>query len=73
MIPSLGDSLVGIQQDDSDPLHGDLGVHGEDVDVRLRHLQFAFQQVPRNLTVTQTRTAAVVLISYGYLMLHRGK
>lgn len=59
----VGDSLVGIQKDDSDPLQRDLGVHGEDVDVLLCYLQFASHQVPCNLTMRQ-RTAAFIYIKY---------
>lgn len=43
------DSLVRIQEDDPDSLHSDLGVHGEDVDVLLRHPQFALHQIACNL------------------------
>lgn len=59
----VGDSLVGIQKDDSDPLQSDLGVHGEDVDVLLCYFQFASHQVPCNLTMRQ-RTAAFIYIKY---------
>lgn len=44
------DSLVGVQEDDPDSLHGDLGVHGQDVDELLRHPKLALHQVPCNLT-----------------------
>lgn len=44
------DSLVGIQQDDLDSLHGDRGVHGEHVHVLLGHPQFALHQVPGDLS-----------------------
>lgn len=45
----MGDSLVGIQEDNLDSLHGDLSVHGKDVDVLLGHLQFTLHQVPGDL------------------------
>lgn len=45
----MDNSLVGLQEDDSDSFHSDPGVHGEDVYILLCHLQFALYQVPCDL------------------------